>query len=300
MISSISNTAAKVDSAFFFIVGTSVVLLVLVTFFMVFFVIRYSRKRNPHAEQIEGNILLEIIWTVIPTLLVLAMFYMGWSNFSYIRNAPKDAMPVKATGMMWAWQFEYKNGKQSDVLHVPLGKAVRLVLTSTDVIHSLYIPAFRIKEDAVPGLKTHLWFKANEVGSYDIFCTEYCGTGHSHMRSKVVVMTDEEFNKWYLSVETPGEKEKGFKLLQVKGCLGCHTTDGTQKIGPTFKRIFGRKEIVLTGGKEREIIVDEDYLKRSVLQPEADIAKGYPPIMPVLPVTGEELDAIIVALKELK
>jgi cytochrome c oxidase subunit 2 len=300
MISGISNTASKVDSAFLFIVGSSVVLLVLVTFFMVFFVIRYSRKKNPNPEQIEGNVLLEIIWTVIPTLLVMVMFYVGWSNFSYIRNSPDDAMPVKVTGMMWSWQFEYKNGKQSDVLNVPLGKPVRLVLTSSDVIHSLYIPAFRIKEDAVPGLKTHLWFKANELGSYDIFCTEYCGTGHSHMRSKVVVMADNEFDKWYESAEARGEKDRGLKLLQVKGCLGCHTTDGTKKIGPTFKGIFGRKETVITDGKEHEINVDEAFLRKAVLQPGADLVKGYPKIMPKLPVTPEELDAIIVALKELK
>ncbi|MGD0281545.1 MAG: cytochrome c oxidase subunit II [Dissulfurispiraceae bacterium] len=300
MISDFSNTASKFNSAFLFIVFSSVVLLVLVTFFMVFFIIRYSRKRNPHPEQIEGNVLLEIIWTVIPTVLVIVMFYMGWSNFSYIRNAPDDAMPVKVTGMMWSWQFEYKNGKQSDVLNVPLGRPVKLILTSADVIHSLYIPAFRIKEDAVPGLRTHLWFKANELGAYDIFCTEYCGTGHSHMRSKVVVMADNEFDKWYESAEARGEKDRGLQLLQVKGCLGCHTTDGTKKIGPTFKGLFGSKELVVTNGKEREVVVDEDYIKKMVLQPGVDIVKGYPPIMPALPVTGEELDAIIAAMKELK
>src|SRR5271157_704574 len=173
-----SNIAANVDTAFLYVVGICVILLALVTFFMVFFVIRYGRKRHPHAEQIEGSLPLEIIWTVLPTILVLAMFYFGWSNFSYIRNAPKDAMPVKVKGVMWEWEFEYKNGKHSDVLKVPLGKPVQLVITSADVIHSLYIPAFRIKEDAVPGMNTHMWFNANELGSYDIFCTEYCGTGH--------------------------------------------------------------------------------------------------------------------------
>src|SRR5208283_3321705 len=221
MISNISNTASKIDSVFLFIVSCLVVLLVLVTFFMVFFVIRYSRKRNPNPEQIEGNVLLEIIWTVIPTVLVIVMFYAGWSDFSYIRNAPDDAMPVQVTGMQWSWQFEYKNGKQSNVLNVPLGKPVKLILTSADVIHSLYIPAFRIKEDAVPGMKTHLWFNAGEIGSYDIFCTEYCGVGHSHMLSKVVVMAQDAFDKWYASAGTAGKENKGLQLLQDKGCLGC-------------------------------------------------------------------------------
>src|SRR5208282_4384806 len=171
---------------------------------------------------------------------------------------------------------------------------------SANLIHSLYIPAFRIKEDAVPGLKTHLWFKADEVGSFDIFCTEYCGTGHSHMLSKVVVMADNEFDKWYASAEAAGAKERGMNLLQVKGCLGCHTTDGTKKIGPSFKGLFGMKETVITDGKEHEIIVDEAFIRKAVLQPGADLVKGYPKIMPQLPVTPEELDAIVAALKELK
>ena len=299
MISEVSNTAAKVDSAFIFIVGLSVCLLVLITFFMLYFVIKYNSRRNPKSENIEGNLWLEIVWTVVPTLLVLAMFYAGWTNFAYIRNAPKDAMTVKTLGRNWSWEFEYKNGRQSDVLRVPLGKPVELVLTSADVVHSLYIPAFRIKEDAVPGMKTRMWFSAGEPGTYDIYCTEYCGTGHSHMRSKVIVMDEKEFNTWYLSKEE-GAGAKGLKLLQDKGCLGCHSTDGAAKIGPTFKGLWGRKVTVLIDGREREIFADEAYIRKSVLQPQAEIVKGYPPIMPVLPLKSEELDAIITVLKDLK
>ncbi len=298
MIWGSSNIAAKVDIAFLYVVGICVILLALVTFFMVFFVIRYGRKRHPNAQQIEGSLPLEIIWTVLPTILVLAMFYFGWSNFSYIRNAPKDAMPVKVKGVMWAWEFEYKNGKHSDVLKVPLGKAVQLEITSADVIHSLYIPAFRIKEDAVPGMNTHMWFNANELGSYDIFCTEYCGTGHSHMLSKVVVMSQDAFDKWYASAAAP--ENKGLQLLQKKGCLGCHTTDGTKKIGPTFKGVYGGEETVITNGKERTIIVDEAFCRKAILQPGTDLVKGYPNIMPKIPVTGDELDVIVKTLEELK
>lgn len=300
MIPGITNIVAVVDRTFLLITLTSVLLLLLVTFFMLYFVFKYNRKRHPHAEQIEGSLILEITWTVLPTVLVLVMFYYGWVNFSYMRNAPVDAMPVKVTGMMWSWHFEYMNGKQSDVLNVPAGKPVKLILTSADVIHSLYIPAFRIKEDAVPGMTTHLWFTANAGGPYDIFCTEYCGTGHSHMRSKVVVMTAGEFQKWYSSAQPQGAAEKGLNLLQAKGCLGCHTTDGSAKVGPTFKGLFGRKELVVTDGKEHEIVVDENFLKKAVLQPGEDLVKGYPRIMPKLPVTPEELDAIIAALKEMK
>ena len=300
MISDISNTASKIDLAFLYITGMSVVLLVLITFFMVYSLARYNAKRNPRAEQIEGNVPTEIILTIVPVVLVLLMFYLGWTNFSYLRNAPKDAMPVTVRGMMWSWHFEYKNGKQNDVLNVPVGKPVELILTSADVIHSFYIPAFRIKEDAVPGMNTHLWFKANELGSYDVFCTEYCGTGHSHMRSKVVVLAQDAFDKWYASSGPTGSGNRGLQLLQDKGCLGCHTTDGTKKIGPTFKGIFGRKETVITDSKEHEIVVDEAFLRKAVLQPGADLVKGYPKIMPKLPVTSEELDEIIAALKGLK
>ena len=148
-------------------------------------------------------------------------------------------------------------------------------------------------------MKTHLWFTPYEIGAYDIFCTEYCGTGHSHMRSKVVVVSSEEFGKWYESAAPHGAVEKGMDLLQVKGCLGCHTVDGTAKIGPTFKGLIGRKEIIVTAGKEHEIVVDESYLRKSVLQPEADIVKGFPPIMPVLPVSPAELDDIVAAMRSL-
>ncbi|MBI5232981.1 MAG: cytochrome c oxidase subunit II [Deltaproteobacteria bacterium] len=300
MVSEVSASTAKVDSAFIYIVGVAVCLLVLITFFMIFFVIRYGSKRSPKSENIEGNLWLEIAWTVIPTFIVLSMFYVGWTNFSYIRNAPKDAMTVKVLGRNWSWDFEYKNGRHSDVLRAPLGKPVELILTSADVVHSLYIPAFRIKEDAVPGMKTHMWFSAGEPGTYDIYCTEYCGTGHSHMRSKVIVMEEGEFNAWYSSGGPEVSGAKALKLLRDKGCVGCHSLDGTANIGPTFKGIWGRKTTALTNGREREIIVDGAYIRTSVRQPKADIVKGYPPIMPALPMTDEELEAIISALKDLK
>ena len=179
-----SNTAGRIDSAFMVVVAACVVLLAIVTVCMVVFLIRYNRKRHPRPEHVRESLLLEIVWTVVPTILVILMFYFGWVDFEYIRNPPKDAATVHVTARQWSWLFTYDNGKQSDLLRVPLGKPVKLVMTSLDVLHSLYIPAFRIKEDCVPGMKTHLWFTANKAGSYDLFCTEYCGAGHSHMRAK--------------------------------------------------------------------------------------------------------------------
>jgi cytochrome c oxidase subunit 2 len=295
-----SNIAGKIETSFLIVVSACVVLLVAVTVTMLVFLYKYNSKRHPVPNDIKENIPLEIVWTVIPTILVIFMFYFGWVDFDYIRNPPKGAMNVDVIARQWSWTFRYENGKQSDTLKVPVGKPVKLVLTSEDVIHCLFIPAYRVKEDCVPGLKTHLWFTANEAGTYDIFCTEYCGLEHSHMLSKLITMPAADFNAWYQSKAEVKGKEKGPDLLGTKGCLGCHTTDGTPKIGPTFKGLFGSKVAVLTDGNERVILADEGYLKRAILEPGADIVKGYQNIMPKLPMSEEDLEEIVDYLETLK
>ncbi len=295
-----SNTTGKVEEAFLVVAGISVFLLVAVTVVMIFFLVRYNRRRHPRSEEVKESFALEVVWTVVPLALVLVMFYFGWVDFDFVRNAPRNAMSVNVTARQWSWLFQYENGKKGDFLRVPIDKPVKLILTSEDVIHSLYIPAFRIKEDCVPGMKTHLWFTARELGSYDIFCTEYCGLGHSHMRSKVIVLPDSDFDKWYTVAEAAGPEEKGLTILKEKGCLGCHSTDGSRKVGPTLKGIFGTKVRVLTDGKEHDVTADEAYIKRSILHPEADVVKGYPPIMPTISLTAEELQIITDYLRALK
>ena len=296
-----SNTSGKIGPAFLTVTGLSVLFLAFVTFFMIYFLIKYNKKAHPHAQVMGESILLEIVWTVIPTALVLALFYFGWKDFDYVRNPPKNAMPVTVIARQWTWLFEYENGVQSDVLRVPLGKPVKLTMTSKDVIHSFFVPAFRIKEDCVPGLKTHLWFTVNDEGSYDIFCTEYCGVGHSHMRSKVVAMSESKFDQWYKEAAAGTEKmHEGRKLLSDKGCLGCHTVDGTAKVGPTLKGVFDHKVTVLENGKQKQIVADEAYLKKSILQPGFDVVKGYQPVMPTLPLTKGELKTIIDYLKTIQ
>ncbi len=300
-----STIATKVDSAFLFILWICVFMLALITFLMVYFVIKYRRDKNPTPTNIEGNFLLEVAWTVIPTILVMAMFYYGWIGYQEMENVPADAMAVKVTGQMWSWSFEYDNGKTSNELAVPLGKPVKLNLYSRDVLHSFYVPAFRVKKDVVPGVKNFLWFTADEEGTYDIFCTEYCGVRHSSMLAKVVVMAEEKFDAW-LTGEGVSDHEKkepaGRELMEVKGCLGCHSLDGSKIVGPSFKGIFGRTAQVVTDGKEREIVVDEDYLRRSILKPNADVVAGYPGIMPSQEglLTDSEFDAIIQYLKTLE
>ena len=294
--------SASVDNVMFFIVGISVFMLVLVTFLMIFFLVRYSRKKNPVAENIEGNLTLEIIWTVIPTILVLAMFYYGWIGFRVMREPPKDSMIVKVTARMWDWSFTYENGKKSTELNVPLNKPVKLIIISEDVLHSLFIPAFRIKEDAVPGMETYLWFLPDKTGSYDLFCTEYCGTGHHSMISKVIVMAQEDFSKWYGEKEGTGKAQDALKIMENNGCLGCHTVDGTKTVGPSFKGIFGKEAEVITSGRIHKIVIDEEYLRRSMLDPGADVAKGFPNIMPSQKgiLKDEEIYTIIKYIEKLK
>ena len=302
---SFQNSTQTVDNVFIFIVTISVALLAGIVITMIYFVLRYSRTRNPEPENIKGNLLLEIIWVIIPLVIVLAMFFYGWKGFRFMRIVPANALPVKAYARMWQWSFEYENGRTTDRLIVPSGRPVKLIITSRDVLHSLFIPAFRIKEDAVPGMLTHLWFLPDGAGDYDLFCSEYCGTGHSSMITKVQVISAEDFQKWYQEGpkgRTGKVEEGGAELLQKKGCLACHSTDGTRKIGPTFKGLFGSKIMVLTAGKEHEIIADEEYLRRSVMEPQADIVKGFPPVMPPQKdsVSQEELSSIIEYIKGLK
>jgi cytochrome c oxidase subunit 2 len=298
MGSKLSNISSSVDAALYFIVAISVVMLALVTFFMVYFSIRYSRKRNAQAEEIEGNTFLEIAWTVIPTILVLFMFYAGYVGFKLMRTPPPESMLVKVTSRMWAWSFRYETGRVSDELVLPVGEPVRLAMTAEDVLHSLSIPAFRVKEDNVPGQETMLWFIPNQAGTYDLFCTEYCGVGHSSMITKVRVLEGKEFEQW-LEAEEEKAAPEGLRLLRSKGCIGCHSIDGSRMVGPTFQGAYGSRRIVMTDGREREISFDEEYLTRSILYPKADIAKGYPPVMPEMELTKEEVAAIVEYIKGL-
>lgn len=186
-----------VDLAFWYILGISVVLLFGITAVMVYFVVRYRRGRHPVASDIRDNYTLEIIWTVIPTLIALSMFYIGWQSYVGLREVPEDAMNVTVEAQMFSWLFIYDNDKESEnELVVPVGKAIKLNISSVDVLHSLFIAAFRIKVDAIKGIPTYAWFFADKVGEYDIQCTEYCGVNHSAMVAKLRIVPVEEFEAW--------------------------------------------------------------------------------------------------------
>lgn len=278
MTPAVTQVAAQVDQAFLFIFGVSAAILVFITILMIWFVIRYHHSRHPQAADIRGNVLAEIIWTVIPTILVMAMFYFGWNSYKALRSVPADAMKVQVTARMWSWVFTYDNGKRASTLYVPKDRAVRLDMTSVDVIHSFFVPAFRIKIDTVPGMQTYAWFQAERTGSYDILCAEYCGLRHANMLSTVEVMEPEAFDVWY-SGQSDDDKEAE-ALFETYGCLSCHSLDGSEDVGPTLQGIYGAERTVTGQGGTRTLIVDQDYLRRAILEPSVEIVVGQDDTMP--------------------
>ena len=293
-----------VDNVFLYILAICMFLLGLITFLMVYFVVRYRREKHPQPADIEGSTWLEVTWTVIPTLIVLTMFYYGLTGFQFLKRVPEGSMVVKVISRQWSWLFEYENGIKDTQLRVPVGKPVKLLLTSQDVIHGFYAPAFRIKQDAVPGMTTHLWFQATQTGTFDVMCSQYCGLEHSHMLTKILAIPEEEFTKWYQEGKKGEVALKGPalgpKLYQEKGCAACHSIDGSPRVGPTFKGLLGKTETVLRSGKEITVKVDEAYLRDYILHPNVDIIRGYLPIMPQVSLTNEELTGLVQYIKSLK
>lgn len=284
MFSGASNFVDKVDGTTMFVFLVSLFFLVGITATMIYFVIKYDKSKNPKSSFIEGNVTLEILWIVIPVILVGIMFVYGWSNWKMLKNPPKNAYVITSTARMWSWSFKYPNGTVTDTLFVPLNKPVIIRLNSVDVIHSLFIPAFRVKQDVVPGNKNFLWFIAQKEGTYDIFCTEYCGQRHAYMTSAVVVMPPKGFDTWLKASAAPapvvaaGVKAvlPGLAIIRKNGCTACHSFDGTRIVGPSFKGIYGEKQTVLINGNEQQVTVDDNYIQESVYDPNAKVVKGFP------------------------
>jgi cytochrome c oxidase subunit 2 len=273
MIPAVTEAAGRVDQTFLFIFGVSAAILVCITLLMIWFVVRYHHTRHPEAADIRGNVWAEIAWTLIPTILVMGMFWSGWTSFKALRSVPADAMKVRVTARMWSWLFEYENGRRASTLYVPVNRAVRLDLTSADVLHSFFVPAFRIKMDTVPGMATYAWFRASREGTYDILCAEYCGLQHANMLSTVEVLSEEEFGAWYQG--GTGDDGKVAELLDSYGCTGCHSLDGTEGVGPTLQGVFGRERTVTDAKGRRTVIAHEEYLRRAILEPDAELVEGF-------------------------
>ena len=312
MLPSASNLADGVDRVFLFIVVLSAVVLAGITAVMIAFVVRYSRKRRPVAEQIEGNVWLEVTWTVVPTVLFLAMFYQGWIVWKGWRGGPGDAMAVKVTARQFSWAFTYPGGKTTPALVLPFGRPVRLDVVSADVVHGFFVPAFRVKVDAVPGRTNSTWVTPTLLGVYDVECTVICGPTHSYMLSKVHVIPAETWDAWAASPMTdpPGEGgviaakappadpvARGKALAEEKGCTGCHSDDGSEGVGPTFRGLWGKTETLESG---RKVLVDEPYVIRAIKDPDGEIVKGYPDAMPEEPLTDAQIQDVIAWLKTLR
>jgi cytochrome c oxidase subunit 2 len=281
MYPQIFSAAREVDQAFLIILGFSVLILVLVTVCMLWFLWRYNYRRNPQAADIRGSVWAEVIWTVLPTLIVLGLFWTGWTSFKAMRTIPEGAMEVLVEARMWSWKFTYENGKTSPELFIPLDRPVKLALSSRDVIHSFYVPAMRVKWDMVPGMDTDAWIQSDTLGTYDIFCSEYCGLRHANMITTLTVLPSDEFNAWLNAKPGDEGKPRGLAVMEEFGCFDCHAMDGTGDVAPPLNDMAGKERmLILPGGTKRTLSADAEYLKRSIAHPEAEIVDGFGDDMP--------------------
>ena len=297
-----TNLAEEVDQLIYFLVKISVLASVLVIGGFVYFSIRYRRKsEKDKTPAITHHYLLEFLWSFIPFLIFMFVFGWGWLLYDKMRDHPKNALEIHVYGQMWNWDFVYKNGrKSSGVLTVPVNKPVKLVMSSRDVIHSFFIPSFRIKQDVLPGVYTALSFTAQKKGKFPVFCTELCGAGHSSMLASVHVMGLEEWEQWLAK-----DPYKGMSLAQIgesvfqKSCTACHTATTEKRIGPGLAGLFGTTREFKKG---KNLTVDGNYIRESILNPSARIVKGYGNLM--TPFAGllkeEEMTGLIEYIKSLK
>lgn len=301
-----SVTAHDTDWLFMFMVWGSVIFATAIFVAMAYFVKKYkarSRAANEIAEPSpEHNTAIEITWSVIPLFIVIALFVWGFQGFVSLRTPPKGALEIQATGQKWKWLFDYPHGTE-DALHVPVNRPVRVLIHSVDVLHSLFIPNFRVKMDAVPGRYTDLWFQATQVGEFPIFCAEYCGTSHSDMLTRVVVHPPGGYEKWLAEQKKKMEDiplpELGKLMYQKQGCATCHTVNGSRLVGPSWKGMFGRTEHFTDGTTTK---VDENYIRESVLNPQAKVVDTFPPSMPTYKgkLSDRQLSGIIEYIKSLQ
>ena len=296
-----SSFAFQVDALYFGILALCVFFALLVVILVVVFAIKYQRKSEDEVpRQIAGHLGLEIFWTAIPAVLALGVFVWATVLYFHLITPPPNAMEMYVVGKQWMWKLQHPEGKKEiNELHVPLGESVRLTMTSEDVLHSFYIPAFRVKKDVVPGRYTNLWFKATQVGSYHLFCAEFCGTEHSRMIGTVHVLEPQDYEAWLTggSANEPMEVA-GERLFEQYACHTCHKMDGTGR-GPSLSGLFG-KTVALEGGGTA--VVDEAYIRESILNPSAKIMAGYKPIMPTFKgqISEEGIIQLIAYIKSLK
>ena len=290
--------ANNVDALFIFLLVVSGLMTLLIFTMVIYFAVRYRRQPGRQAEQIDGSHALEITWSVIPFCVFMTFFMWGALIYFKERTPPSDSAEVYTVAKQWMWKFEHMEGQREiNELHVPAGRNVKMIMTSQDVIHSFFVPAFRIKQDVLPGRYTVAWFHATKPGTYHLFCAEYCGTMHSGMVGSVVVMEPKDYETWMSGGGNQPLASTEEKLFSELGCVTCHRTD-TQGRGPNLVGVFG-KPVLLEDG--RTVTADENYVRESILQPEAKIVKGFKPVMPTFQgqISDEQLNALVAYVKSL-
>ncbi|MFO8029035.1 MAG: cytochrome c oxidase subunit II [Cyclonatronaceae bacterium] len=300
-----SSLASEVDSLFTFINVAGFLLFAGIMITILIFVIKYRRKSEDDVTPvITHNSILEVTWTVIPIILILIVFSWGFRGFLSLSSTPANAYEINVTAASWLWEFRYPGGGTTvNEVFVPVDRPVKFIMRSDDVLHSLYVPDFRIKQDVLPNRYTTTWFQATETGESVLFCTEYCGTAHSDMLATVHVLSREDFEEW---LETGLEVDEDMPLADLgrqtytsAGCNACHTLDGSDRIGPSFLNLFDSERELADGSV---IVADEDYIRRSILEPQADITAGYPANMPSYAgrLNERQIDGLIAFIKELQ
>jgi cytochrome c oxidase subunit II len=333
-----TDVAARWDNLYNFLVWTSIFFFVLIVGAMMYFIVAYRHKPGVKSRYITGSHTLEGIFIAVPTILLLIIFGWGYSVYNGMTQPPADAYEIRVIGKQWLWQFQYENGKTTaGEVFVPVNRPIKLVMTSEDVLHSFFIPNFRVKQDVVPGMYSSVWFTATVPGKHQVFCAEYCGTSHSTMLAKVIVLTPDQWEAWnrgkkigdipdawqsaaleeqdqskeYASADTDSTVpktrliaqttlvEQGKAVYETKGCVGCHSVDGTSKIGPSHKGLYGRTVILADG---RTMIADENYIRGHIENPKGTLLQGYSPVMPTFKglITETEMNALLAYLKSLK
>ena len=306
----VSSFAHDIDNLFFFIFYASVVLFLIVVIGMMYLAIKYRFKKGDEVRltsSLDHNTFLEVLFFVIPLILVTITFVWGIRSYLNMVIVPDDAIEIKVTGQSWFWTFDYPEGGSTlNELVVHVEPPIKIVLSSTDVLHSFYIPVMRAKMDVLPNRYNVMWFDANQAGEYEIFCTEYCGTGHSNMNAKVIVMPQKMYEVWLAEAGSADDdlplEELGAKLYSKKACNTCHTLDGTALVGPSYlqtSQMWGQERVFDDGSSA---IIDENYVRSSILEPQIQIVAGYQGVMPTYQglLNDRELDALIAFLKTLK
>ncbi len=282
-----SDMAGQVDALYLFLVLLTTFFSLLIAALILFFAIKYRRTPERKAQQIHGSTLLEIIWSVIPLGISMVIFAWGAVIYYHMERAPANALEIYGVGKQWMWKFQHPGGQREiNELHVPMGRPVKVTLISQDVIHSFFVPAFRVKQDVLPNRYVFTWFTATVPGTYHLFCSQYCGTKHSGMVGSVVVMTPEDYAKWLTSGKAEGSlASQGEKLFQQYGCTTCHRPDSGAR-GPNLDGLYGRPVRL---EDNRVVLADDNYIRESILEPNAKVVSGFRSIMPTFRgVVGED------------